>query len=91
MEFVLYIYIYIYTIGSKKLPESFDIDDLVHHEFVPSLLRARFAEVARCSSEEAARQVAGRDSGFCITITHRATHRLLCHHPATAPTGSPSM
>jgi hypothetical protein len=29
----------------------------------------------------------GRDSGFYITITHRATHRLLCsnsfHHPVT--------
>jgi hypothetical protein len=37
-----------------------------------------FAEVERCSSEEAARQVAGRDSGFCIRMTHRATHRLLC-------------
>jgi hypothetical protein len=47
-----------------------------------------FAEVARCSSEEAARQVAGGDSGFCITITHRATHRLLCssscHHTTAA-------
>jgi hypothetical protein len=36
-----------------------------------SFLRASFAE-------EAARQVAGRDSGFCITMAHRATHRLLC-------------
>jgi hypothetical protein len=34
-------------------------------------------------AEEAARQVAGRDSGFCITITHRAIHRLLYHHPTT--------
>jgi hypothetical protein len=34
--------------------------------------------ISTCSSEKAARQVAGRDSGFCITITHRARHRLLC-------------
>jgi hypothetical protein len=33
---------------------------------------------------------AGRDSGFCITISHRATHRLLCHHPTTALSGSSS-
>jgi hypothetical protein len=32
-------------------------------------LRASFAE-------EAALQVVGKDSGFCMTITHRATHRL---------------
>jgi hypothetical protein len=30
----------------------------------------------------------GRDSGFCITITHRATHRLLCHHSTTVLFGS---
>jgi hypothetical protein len=50
-----------------------------------SFLRARFAEVVRCSFQEAAQQVAGRDSGFCITIMRLATHRLLCsnscHHP----------
>jgi hypothetical protein len=39
-------------------------------------------------AEEEGRQVAGRDSGFCVTITHRATHRLLCHHPATVLSGS---
>jgi hypothetical protein len=31
----------------------------------------------------------GTECGFCITITHRATHRLLCsnsfHHPTTVP------
>jgi hypothetical protein len=43
---------------------------------------------ALCSSEEAALQVAGRESGFCIMITHRATQRLLCHLPATALSGS---
>jgi hypothetical protein len=52
-----------------------------------SFLRARFAE-------EEARQVADRDSGLCITITHRATHRLLCsnfcHHSTTVLSGSRS-
>jgi hypothetical protein len=43
-----------------------------------SFLRASFAEVGRCTSEEAVRQVAGRDSGFCMTLTYRATLRLLC-------------
>jgi hypothetical protein len=59
-----------------------------------SFLFANLAEIARCSSEEAAWQVAGRDSGFCITITHRATHRLLCsnscHHTTTVLSGSHS-
>jgi hypothetical protein len=31
--------------------------------------------------------VAGKDSGFCTTIKHRAIHRLLCHHPSTALSG----
>jgi hypothetical protein len=63
----------------------FDIDGSVRHESVPpgQCYCASFAE-------EAARQVAGRDSGFCITITHRATHLLLCHHPTTALSGSRS-
>jgi hypothetical protein len=61
----------------------------MHHEFVPpgqcywSFLRAS-------SVEEAGRQVAGRDSGFCIMITHWATHCLLCHHPITVLSGSRS-
>jgi hypothetical protein len=80
----------------KKFPEFFDIDSLVHHAFIQpgqsywSFLRARFAEVARWSWKEAAQQVAGRDSGFCITITHRVTYRLLCHHPETLLSGSRS-
>jgi hypothetical protein len=34
----------------------------------------------------------GRDSGFCITILHRATHRLLCNNSSTRKTflSSPS-
>jgi hypothetical protein len=46
-----------------------------------SFLSARFAEIERCSFEK--HQEAGRDSGFCIMITHLATRRLLCHHPTT--------
>jgi len=41
----------------------FDIDGVVHHEFVPpgqTVLRASFAEVAPCGSEETMRQVGGR-------------------------------
>jgi hypothetical protein len=71
--------------GSNRIPNFFDIDGLVHHEFVPPGRRvcywpfvcASFAEVAPCSSEEAVRQVADRDSGVCITITHRVTHRVV--------------
>jgi hypothetical protein len=55
-----------------------------------SFLSASFTEVARCSSEE----VAGRDSGFCLTIMHRATRRLLCSnscpHPINVLSGSRS-
>ena len=45
----------------------FDIDGVVHHEFVPPGQTVNghsyvqiFAEIARCSSEETVRQVAGR-------------------------------
>jgi hypothetical protein len=87
----------------KKFPEIFDFDGLLPYETAwwecYWSLRTSFAWVARRSSEEAARQVAGRDSGSCITITHRATHRLLssssssrkkhfCQHPTTALSGS---
>jgi hypothetical protein len=40
----------------------------------------------RCSLDEAARQVAGGNSGFCIAITHRATHRLLCSNSSPKKT-----
>jgi hypothetical protein len=53
-----------------------------------SFLRASYAE-------EAARQVASKDSGFCTTVTHRATHRLLCsnsfrHQRSYSPDLAPS-
>jgi hypothetical protein len=78
------------TRGSQKVPGI-----LWHRQFGVPWVRTAWTEccwsLLRSSFAEVARQVAGRDSGFCITITHRATHRLLCHHPATVPTGSPSM
>jgi hypothetical protein len=58
----------------------------VRTAWTESFLRASFAEEARCSSEEAARQVASRDSGSCITIAHRATHRLLCSNSSPRKT-----
>jgi hypothetical protein len=67
----------------KKFPEFSDIDGLMHHEFVAPGQSAS-------SAEEAATHVAGRDRGFCITIRHRATYRLLYHHPATVRPGSRS-
>jgi hypothetical protein len=64
-------------------------------EFCWSFIRADFVEVMRWSSEEKSRQVAGRDSGFCITITHRATHRLLYSNSSptvnTRPPQSPDL
>jgi hypothetical protein len=66
---------------SKCSRNSFDIDGLVHHEFVTPG-QCYFSFLRASSAEEAAWQVAGRVS-FCITITHRATHRLSCHHLAT--------
>jgi hypothetical protein len=66
-----------------------------------SFLLATFAQIARCNSEEAAWQVAGRDSGFCIIKNQRATHIVCCaaisrwenhscHHPTTLISGSRS-
>jgi hypothetical protein len=84
--------IVVITRVSQKVPGIFFyIDCLLHHEIVLpghrechwSLLRASYAEGA-------ARQVAGRDSGFWIRITHRVTHSLVCHHPATVLSGSRS-
>jgi hypothetical protein len=57
-----------------------------------SFVCASFTKVA--SSEEAARQVAGRDNSFEITIAYQVTHRLLCsnscYHWATALSASRS-
>jgi hypothetical protein len=40
----------------------------------------KFCRGCAMQLKEEARQVAGRDSGFCITITHGVTHSLLCQH-----------
>jgi hypothetical protein len=87
----------------KKFPEFLGIEDLVHGEFLPPgqgatghfyvhvLQRLRVAVRRKWRDS-------GRDSGFCITITHWATYRLLCsnsspkkkyswHNPATALSG----
>jgi hypothetical protein len=50
--------------GSQNFPEFFDINGLMHHEFIPPgqaghIECASFAKVARFCSEEAALQVAG--------------------------------
>ena len=75
----------------------FDIDGVVHHEFVPPgqtvsghfyvhvLQRLRDAvRWKRCES--------GGESGLCITMTHRATHSLLCSNssPRKAFLSSPN-
>jgi hypothetical protein len=44
-----------------------------------------------CYYASSAEEAAGSYNGFCIAITHRATHRLLCHHPATVFSGSHSL
>jgi hypothetical protein len=85
------------------LTAFFDIDGLVHHKFVPpaqcywSFLRASFAEVAQCSSEEAAQQVAGTvvsasrwctkpHIAYCAAIPCWEKHS--SHHPTTVLSGS---
>jgi hypothetical protein len=73
----------------KKFPEFFGAP-WIHTTRTGHLYVQVLQSLHVCSFEEMARQVAGRDSGFCITIMHRATHLLLCHHPATALSGSRS-
>jgi hypothetical protein len=72
-------------------PESFNIDGLVHHEFVPPAqsVAVHFwvQVVARYRSEEAVRQVAGRDSGFC-TEPHIAC--CVITQPSYSPDLAPS-
>jgi hypothetical protein len=73
----------------KKFPELFYIDSLVPYEFIPPG-QCYWSFKPSSLAEEAVRQVAGRDSDFCVTIRHQATHRLLRHHPTTVLSGSPS-
>jgi hypothetical protein len=60
----------------KKFPEFFDTDGLVYRESVP--LGQSVTESSATSDRQGHR------------FLHRATHRLLCHHPATALCGSRS-
>jgi hypothetical protein len=53
------------------------------------LLALSTCKFCRGSGATRGRQ-AGRDSGFCFTIMHRATHRLLCYHPTAVLSGSRS-
>ena len=61
----------------------FDIDGVVHHEFVPpgetvnGHFYVQFLQRLR-NALRRKRRNSGKESGFCITIRHRATHRLLC-------------
>jgi hypothetical protein len=77
----------------KKFPEFYDIDGLVHHEFVPpgqSVTGHFCLQVSQRKRRD--KWQAGRDSDFCITMPHRAIHYLLCsnscHHLATVFSGS---
>jgi hypothetical protein len=69
-------------VSIRKFPEFFDIDSLVHHKFLPSgqcYWSFLFKFCRGCAMQFIGRgATSGRDSGFCITITHRATHRLVC-------------
>jgi len=75
----------------------FDIDGLVHHEFVPPghTVKGHFYVQVSHTLRDAVRRngvTSGRESGFCITITHPATHRLLCSNssPRKAFLSSPN-
>jgi hypothetical protein len=68
----------------KKLLELFAVDGLVHHEFVlpgQSVTGHFYVQVLRgCAMPFGGSGTTStkRDSGFCITVMHRATHCLLC-------------
>jgi hypothetical protein len=65
----------------KKFPEFFAIDGLVQHEFVPP---GQSVAVQVLQRKRRDKWQAG------AVVLHRATHRLLCHHPTTALSGSRS-
>jgi hypothetical protein len=68
----------------KKFPELFGTDCLVHHDFLPHGERVLLIISTRKSCRYSAMRsggsstASGKDSGFCITKTYRATHHLLC-------------
>jgi hypothetical protein len=71
------------TMGAVKKFRDFFYNDClvlreVNHLERVLLVTATWSLVvsARCSSEEAV-QTRGRDRGLCVTVTRRATHRLL--------------
>jgi len=75
----------------------FDIDGVVHHEFIPpgqNVYGISTCKFCRCCVMQFGGNgvTSGRESGFCITITHRATHRLLCSNslPKKAFLSSPN-
>jgi hypothetical protein len=77
--------------GIKKFPEFFDIDSLMHREIYRLgwvLLGISSCKFCRgCAMQFGGSGVtSGRDSGFCITITHRATHRLLSRNSSSRKT-----
>jgi hypothetical protein len=72
--------VYVYEGQSKSSRNFFLIGGLVPLGLSVLVISASFAE-------EAAEPVTGRDSAFCFTMTHRATRRLLCHHPTAVLSG----
>jgi len=74
----------------------FDIDGVVHHEFVPAgdLTVISTCKFCRgCAMQFGGNgATSGKESGFCMTITHRATHRLSCSNssPRKAFLSSPN-
>ena len=69
----------------------FDIDGVVHHEFVPpgQTVSGHFYVHVLQRLRDAVRRKRrdrGGESGFCITLTHRATHILLCSNSSPRKT-----
>jgi hypothetical protein len=68
----------------KMFPEFFYIDRSVHHEFVQP---GQSGTVQMLQRKRRNKWQAGGDTGSCITIPQRATHRLLRRHPTTVLSG----
>jgi hypothetical protein len=70
------------TRGNSTFPEFLDIDGLMHHESVTpgeSVTGHFFVEVMQrlCDSVRRKRSDKWQGSGLCVTITYRATYRLM--------------
>ena len=79
------------------LIEYFDIDGVVHHDFVPpgQTVSGHFYVHVLQKLRDAVRwkrRESGGESGFCITMTHRTRHRLFCSNssPRKAFLSSPN-